>query len=49
MRGDHHDTGVHAMNRPVKILAGVVAAAATATLMWMPTVVLAGITFNVLD
>jgi len=37
------------MNRPVKILAGVVAAAATATLVWMPTVILAGITFNALD
>jgi hypothetical protein len=37
------------MNRPAKILAGVVAAAATATLVWMPTVILAGISFNGID
>ena len=37
------------MNRPVKILAGVVAAAATATLVWMPTVILAGISLNAID
>jgi hypothetical protein len=37
------------MNRPVTILACVVAAAATATLVWMPTVVLAGLSFNALD
>ena len=37
------------MNRPVKIVAGVVAAAATATLVWMPTVILAGISLNGID
>jgi hypothetical protein len=37
------------MNRTLPFIAGVVAAAATATLVWMPTLVLAGITFNGLD
>ena len=37
------------MHRLVKILAGVVAAAATATLVWMPTGILAGVVFNALD
>ena len=37
------------MTRSVKILAGVVAAAATATLVWMPTVILAGLSFNGID
>jgi hypothetical protein len=37
------------MNRPAKILAGVVAAAAAAMLVWMPTAILAGLTFNFLD
>jgi hypothetical protein len=49
MRGEHHRHRRHAMNRPVKILAGVVAAAATATLVWMPTVILAGITATAVD
>jgi hypothetical protein len=49
MRGDHHRHRRRAMNGPVKMLAGVVAAAATATLVWMPTVILAGITFNGID
>jgi hypothetical protein len=35
------------MNRPLHFVA--VAAAATATLVWMPTAILAGITFNALD
>jgi hypothetical protein len=37
------------MNRPIQIIAGVVAAAATITLVWMPSLILAGISFNVLD
>jgi hypothetical protein len=37
------------MHRPLQILAGVVAAAATVTLVWMPSVILAGISFNLLD
>ena len=37
------------MNRPIPIIAGVVAAAAALTLVWMPSVILAGITFNGLD
>ena len=34
------------MNRPLHFVAGIVAVAATATLAWMPTLVMAGITFN---
>jgi hypothetical protein len=37
------------MNRPMQILAGVVAAAATITLVWMPSAILAGITASALD
>lgn len=37
------------MNRPLRFAAGIAAAAATATLVWMPTLVLAGITYNFLD
>jgi hypothetical protein len=37
------------MNRPMHIIAGVVAAAATITLVWMPSVILAGIALNGLD
>jgi hypothetical protein len=33
----------------MNIIAGVVAAAATITLVWVPSAVLAGITFNGLD
>jgi hypothetical protein len=49
MRGEHHRHRRHAMNRPVKILAGVVAGAATAALVWMPTVILAGLTATAAD
>ena len=37
------------MNRPIQIIAGVVAAAATITLVWMPSLILAGLTFNGID
>jgi hypothetical protein len=37
------------MNRSIKVIAGIVAAAAPATLVWMPTVILAGVTFNAID
>jgi hypothetical protein len=38
------------MNRPVQIIAGVVAAAAaTITFVWMPSLILAGLTFNGID
>jgi hypothetical protein len=37
------------MNRPMQIIAGVVAAAATIKLVWMPSVILAGITATGLD
>jgi hypothetical protein len=37
------------MNRPIQIIAGVVAAAATIALVWMPSVILAGISFNGID
>ena len=37
------------MNRPMHIIAGVVAAAATITLVWMPSVILAGITATGVD
>jgi hypothetical protein len=48
MHGDHQHRR-HTMNRPLQFVAGVVAAAATATLVWMPTAILAGITFNAID
>jgi hypothetical protein len=37
------------MNRPTHIIAGVVAAAATTTLVWMPSVILAGLTATAAD
>jgi hypothetical protein len=37
------------MNRPMQIVAGVVAAAATVTLVWMPSLILAGITATAID
>ena len=37
------------MNRPMQVIAGVVAAAATITLVWMPSVILAGITATAVD
>jgi hypothetical protein len=37
------------MNRPLHFIAGVVAAAATITLVWMPTAILAGITATGID
>jgi hypothetical protein len=37
------------MNRPMQIIAGVVAAAATVTLVWMPSLILAGITATAAD
>jgi hypothetical protein len=37
------------MNRSIQVIAGIVAAAAAAALVWMPTVILAGITFNAID
>ena len=37
------------MNRSIQLIAGIVAAAATATLVWMPTLVLAGITASGVD
>jgi hypothetical protein len=37
------------MNRSIQLVAGVVAAAATATLVWMPTLVLAGIVARGVD
>jgi hypothetical protein len=37
------------MNRPLHVIAGVVAAAATVTLVWMPTLILAGITATAVD
>jgi hypothetical protein len=43
------NTGGTPMNRPLHFVAGIVAVAATATLAWMPTLVMAGITFNFLD
>jgi hypothetical protein len=37
------------MHRSTRLVAGAFAAALTAALVWGPTVVLAGITFNVID
>ncbi len=37
------------MNRPMHIIAGVVAAAATIALVWMPSVILAGLTATGVD
>jgi hypothetical protein len=37
------------MNPPMQIIAGVVAAAATSTLVWMPSVILAGLTATAVD
>jgi hypothetical protein len=37
------------MNRPMRIIAGAVAAAATVTLAWMPSMILAGITATAID
>jgi hypothetical protein len=37
------------MNRPLHFIAGVVAAAATVTLVCMPTVILAGLTATAID
>jgi hypothetical protein len=37
------------MNRPLHIIAGVAAAAATITLVWMPSVILAGLTATGVD
>jgi hypothetical protein len=37
------------MNRPSHIIAGVVAVAATAMLVWMPTVIFAGLTATAAD
>ena len=37
------------MNRPLRVIAGVVAAAATITLVWMPSVILAGLTATAVD
>jgi hypothetical protein len=37
------------MNRSLRFIAGVVAAAATVTLVWMPTVILAGLTATAAD
>ena len=48
MRGDYQPRR-HAMNRPLRIIAGIAAAAATVTLVWMPTVILAGISLNAID
>ena len=37
------------MNRSIQLIAGIVAVAATATPVWMPTPVLAGITASGVD
>jgi hypothetical protein len=37
------------MNRPLHVIAGVVAAAATVTVVWMPTLILAGLTVTGID
>jgi hypothetical protein len=37
------------MNRHMHVIAGVVAAAATVTLVWMPTLILAGLTATGID
>ena len=37
------------MNRNLHFIAGVVAAAATVTLVWMPTVIFAGLTATAVD
>jgi hypothetical protein len=37
------------MNRPVQVIVGIVAAATTITLVWMPSLILAGLTFNGID
>jgi hypothetical protein len=37
------------MNRPLHFVAGVVAVAATVTLVWMPSVIFAGITATAAD
>jgi len=37
------------MNRPMQIVAGVVAAPATITLVWVPSVILAGLTATAVD
>jgi hypothetical protein len=37
------------MNRPMQIIAGVVAAAPTITLVWMPSVILGGLTATGID
>jgi hypothetical protein len=37
------------MNRPMQIIAGVVAAATTITLVWLPSVILAGLTATAAD
>jgi hypothetical protein len=38
-----------AVNRPLHFIAGVVAVAATVTLVWMPAMILAGITATAAD
>jgi len=37
------------MNRPMQVIAGLVAAAATITLVWMPSVILAELTATGVD
>ena len=37
------------MNRPMQMIAGVVAPAATITLVWMPSLILAGLTATAVD
>ena len=37
------------MNRPLHFIAGVVATAATVTLVWMPTAIYAGLTATGID
>jgi hypothetical protein len=49
MRGDHHRHRRLTMNRSLQVIAGVVAAAVTVTLVWMPTAIFAGLTATAVD
>jgi hypothetical protein len=48
MRVDHQHRR-RTMNRSLKFIAGGVAATATITLVWMPTVIFAGLTATAID
>jgi hypothetical protein len=37
------------MNRPLRLIAGAVVTAATAGMLWLTPMIMAGITFNALD